>query len=102
MKLIQHLIFTALAFLPFEALAQSTGSSSGDWIQPASGLAESLQSGLVQVGGPIVGIGIVVIGLWAGITGRMPWERVGMVVIGGLLITVGPATITGLLGNAAT
>lgn len=100
MKLIQKIVFTFLVTLPFDALAQSSGS--GDWIEPASGLAESLQSGLVQVGGPIIGIGIVVIGLWAGITGRMPWERVGMVVIGGLLITVGPATITALLDTAGT
>ncbi|MEP3246733.1 MAG: TrbC/VirB2 family protein [Sneathiella sp.] len=94
-------LFLSLSLLsPGYALAQSTGNSgNGNWIEPASELAETLQGGLVQIGGPIIGIGIVVIGLWAGITGRMPWERVGMVVIGGLLITVGPSIMTNLLGT---
>lgn len=92
MKLLNKLIFTLTVTLPSYAFAQSA-----DWIEPASKLAETLQSGLVQIGGPVVGIGVVVIGIWAGVTGRMQWERVGMVIVGGLLITVGPATITGLL-----
>ncbi len=92
MKYLTKLIFALTVMLPNYALAQSA-----DWIEPASKLAETLQGGLVQIGGPIVGIGVVVIGIWAGVTGRMQWERVGMVIVGGLLITVGPATITGLL-----
>jgi type IV secretion system protein VirB2 len=92
MRHLSKLIFALTVMLPNYALAQSA-----NWIEPASKLAETLQSGLVQIGGPIVGIGVVVIGIWAGVTGRMQWERVGMVIVGGLLITVGPATITALL-----
>ncbi len=93
-KLISCLFFLTVT-LPHLALAQS--SPNGDWIKPASDLANTLQSGLVQIGGPIIGIGVIALGLWAGIAGRLEWQRVGFILLGGLLVTVGPAVVTALL-----
>ena len=75
------------------ALAQS-----GEWVKPGTDLLETLESGLVQIGGPVIGIGIIVIGILGALSGRVEWSKVGYVILGGLFVMVGPAALRALLG----
>ncbi len=87
--------FAAMILHPtFAAAAQS----SADWIKPGATIIDSLKSGLVSIGGPLVGIGIIVIGFIAAIAQRMHWDKFGYVLLGGILITAGPSIMAKLLG----
>lgn len=74
------------------AMAQSS-----DWVKPAGDLIGDLQSGLIQIGIPVVGLGIIILGIWAAITGRIDWMRMAMIAMAGLLITAGPTIMGALL-----
>ncbi len=87
----------ALLIIFDPTLALSAGSS--EWIKPATGLLDDLTSGLIQIGIPVVGLGIVALGIWGGVSGRIDWNRVGMIFVAGLFVTVGPMIITSLLGS---
>ena len=45
-----------------------------------------------------LGLGLVVYGGWGAFTGRLDPQRGIMMVIGGILVTAGPAIASGLLG----
>ncbi len=91
MKLLSKIAFAAAMISPTYALAQSA-----EWIEPASGLVESISGGLVQIGVPIVGVGLLLAALWGGLTGNIKAERIKVLVIAGLLITAGPSMLTAL------
>lgn len=95
-----HLIALSLACLAVlctaavPALAQSTGSG---WEEPATGLMEVLESGLVKIGVVLIGIGVIAYGMWGAVTARIDWTKFGMILIGGLLVMTGPTMIRTLL-----
>lgn len=72
-------------------------AASADWIKPATTLVETLRTGVVQIGAALVGLGIVAIGVWMGISGRGEWSRLGYAIAGGILIMAGPEAIATLL-----
>lgn len=92
---ISSLVVLGIGALP--ALAQSAGAG---WEEPATGLIEVLQSGLVKIGVVLIGVGIIAFGMWGAITARIDWTKFGMILIGGLLVMVGPTMITTLLEAA--
>ncbi len=53
---------------PTRALAQ-------DWSAPATSMLESLESGLVSVAAPVIGVGVIIYGIWAMVTGRIDIMR---------------------------
>lgn len=71
--------------------------ASADWVKPATGLIESLQSGLVQAGAVLVGLAVVARGIFIAVSGNPDWQKIGMVIFGGVLIMTGPKIITTLL-----
>ncbi len=95
-----HLIALSLACLAVlcitavPALAQSTGSG---WEEPATGLMEVLESGLVKIGVVLIGIGVIAYGMWGAVTARIDWTKFGMILIGGLLVMTGPTMSRTLL-----
>ena len=83
-------------FLPDAALA----AADADWVQPATKLMSTLESGLVKIGAAGIGIGIIIIGLIACITTKLEWNKFGLVLMGGLLVMTGPAALRTLLAMA--
>ncbi|GAK43535.1 conserved protein [Tepidicaulis marinus] len=86
------LIALCLSSLP--AFAQDVGNG---WEEPATGLIEVLQSGLVNIGVVLIGVGIIALGIYGVLTGQIDWKSFGMRLVGGLLIMVGPTMIVALL-----
>ena len=82
------------------ALAQETGGGDGSWVDPIIDLFLSIQTGLGKLGAIVVGIGVMVLGLWAGLSGRMDWSRAVWIVFGGVLVVSGPALSSALLGGS--
>lgn len=76
-------------------LAVAAGSAT--WIQPGVDIMEDLTAGLVTLGLPAVGIGIIALAIWGGIAGKLDFMRLGLIVVAGCLITFGGEAIVGLL-----
>lgn len=72
-----------------------------EWVQPATGFLETLESGLVKIGSVVVGLGVIIVGLLAAAMGKMAWDRFGYVVLGGLLVMTGPAALRALLESVS-
>lgn len=92
---ISSLVVLAIAAVP--ALAQEAGAG---WEEPATGLMEVLESGLVKIGVVLIGIGVIAYGMWGAITARIDWTKFGMILVGGLLVMTGPTMIRALLESA--
>ena len=83
------------------AWAQAGSNVDGSWVDPIVNLFKSIQSGLGQLGAIVVGLGVMVLGLWAGLSGRLDWNRAIWIVLGGMLVVAGPQISESLLGTAA-
>ena len=84
----------AAAGLAGPAWAADAGAAAGgDWWEPITGILDTLTSGGVQIGGVLLGVGIIIAACWGGITGRMDWQRVGMILAAGVLIFFGPSVL---------
>jgi len=88
-----------IVLLSGDALA---ASASSDWVKPGVSIVESLRSGVVTIGALVVGLGVMVVGIWACVTLRMEWSKLGYVGFGGLLIMAGPQMVAALLDLAKT
>jgi type IV secretory pathway VirB2 component (pilin) len=93
--------FLALAVLCL-GLTPELAFAAEDWVKPATDLVETLRSGVVQIGAVLVGLGVVAIGVWMGVTGRGEWQRLGYVIAGGILVMAGPEAIAKLLEIAGS
>ncbi|WP_268957495.1 TrbC/VirB2 family protein [Roseibium aggregatum] len=87
--------FLAIApmLFPARALAQ-------DWSAPATSMLESLESGLVSVAAPVIGVGVIIYGIWAMVTGRIDIMRLAQLVGAGALVIFGPTALRALLSAA--
>lgn len=98
----RHLLTTAaiaaLATLALTqpAFAQTTGG--GNWWDPVVTFLELLSEGFGKIFAIALGLGLVIYGGWAAFTGRLDPQRGIMMVVGGILVTAGPAIASGLLG----
>lgn len=106
MKSRQLMTFGAVALLATIAVvdpawAQSSGTVDGSWVEPIINFFKSIQSGLGQLGAIAVGIGVTVLGLWAGFSGKLDWNRAIWIVLGGVLVVAGPEMSVLLLGSAS-
>ena len=91
-------IALAAVVLSSPALAAGAGSVA-NWWDPIVNLLSLIQDGIGKIGALVIGLGVVVIGLWAGFSGRMDWMRVGYMLVAGILIFSGPAIATALFGS---
>lgn len=89
----RRLVLLPILFLSSHAFARG----SDKWITPATGVLDDLTAGLIKIGIPVVGIGIMALGIWAALSGRIDWSRAAMIVVGGILIAFGVDAIGTLL-----
>ncbi len=90
-----HSLVVFASVLLITKIAIAAGDA--DWVQPATDLIESLESGLVKIGTVVVGVGVIIVGLVACLTSRMDWSKFGYVLMGGILIMTGPTAVRALL-----
>ena len=91
-------VFTAVALIAnIAATDNAFAAGNADWVQPATDLIESLENGLVKIGTVVVGVGVIIVGLIACITNQMNWDKIGYVLMGGVLIMTGPVAVRALL-----
>lgn len=93
-------VIAVIAIIALPSIAHAAGSA--DWVQPGTGLMENLESGLVQIGAIVIGIGVITVGIWACFTGHLKWERLGYVILGGVLVMAGPSMLRALLESVQT
>jgi len=84
---------TLAMFSPVRALA-------ADWDEPVTTMFDSLESGLVSIAAPIIGIGVILYGIWAMVTGRIDIMRLAQLVGAGALVIFGPTLLRTLLSAA--
>ncbi|MHA7777205.1 TrbC/VirB2 family protein [Roseibium sp. M-1] len=87
------LIVAAAALFPARAMAQ-------DWSAPATSMLESLEGGLVSIAAPVIGVGVIIYGIWAMVTGRIDIMRLAQLVGAGALVIFGPTALRALLSAA--
>lgn len=98
LKQLRRVAPSALATL-FVALLSRPAFAAEGWEAPFIEVLDSLTSGLGTMGSIILGIGIMALGAWAAMTGRMDWNRFIFVVIGGILVMAGPTAAKALMGG---
>ncbi|WNZ53987.1 TrbC/VirB2 family protein (plasmid) [Microbulbifer sp. MKSA007] len=71
-----------------------------DWANPAVTTFGYLESGMVQIGAVVVGLGVVAFGAWSAMSGSMRWERLVNYVIAAIIIVAAPTAIRALVDLA--
>ena len=89
-------IALSMALVAMVSPAFAEGDS--QWIKHASSMLDNLTAGLVSIGIPVIGLGVICLALWAGVSGKIEWMRVGIIIIAGLLLTTGPGLVKSLFG----
>jgi len=84
---------SASMLFPVQAIAQ-------DWSAPATSMLETLESGLVSIAAPVIGVGVIIYGIWAMVTGRIDIMRLAQLVGAGALVIFGPTALRALLSAA--
>ena len=87
-------IASASMLFPAQVMAAS------DWSAPATTMLQSLESGLVSVAAPVIGVGVIIYGIWAMVTGRIDIMRLAQLVGAGALVIFGPTALRALLSAA--
>lgn len=75
--------------LAFPALA----ADGADWASPVNEGVTTLTKVIVGVAGGLIGLSIVIYGVWSAIQQRIEWQKLGIFFVCGLLVTVGPLLI---------
>ncbi len=86
-------IFCGSFLFPARALAQ-------DWSAPATSMLESLESGSVSLAAPVIGVGVIIYGIWAMVSGRIDIMRLAQLVVAGGIVIFGPTLLRTLLSAA--
>ncbi|QFT29589.1 TrbC/VIRB2 family protein [Labrenzia sp. THAF82] len=76
----------------------ATALAAAGWADQATTMFTDLENGLVSFAAPVIGIGVIVYGIWAMGTGRIDIVRLGQLVCGGALVMFGPAALRTLVG----
>lgn len=93
-KFIKKTVFN-LGFILFSCCAFAQGSD--EWVKPASDLVDSLNSGLIKIGAPVLGVAIIIYGLSMAFSDDIKWRRMFTLVVAGALVFSGPTILTALL-----
>lgn len=71
-----------------------------DWSEPATSMLESLESGLISIAAPVIGVGVIIYGIWAMVSGRIDIMRLAQLVVAGAIVIFGPTLLRTLLSAA--
>ena len=85
-----------LSLISDPALAQSAA-----WSKEGVDLVNRLTSGAIPILSAIIGLVIMAIGGMMAFSGRAEWARIGWLIVGGLLVMVGPQMLGQLLKFAS-
>lgn len=91
------LFLMAMSLLLFVAPDLALAAGDDSWIEPGVEAGGNLEAGLVTFGAVIVGIGVIIAGIWASLTGHIDWKKLAGCIVGGVLIMAGPAIVRGLI-----
>ena len=86
------------AFVSAAMLCPARAMAAAGWESEATTMFSELESGLVSFVAPVIGIGIIVYGIWAMVTGRIDITRLAQLVGGGALVVFGPTALRTLVG----
>ncbi len=89
---------TIKAFVGASMLFPARAMAAAGWESEATTMFSELESGLVSFVAPVIGIGIIVYGIWAMVTGRIDIMRLAQLVGGGALVMFGPTALRTLVG----
>ena len=85
-------------FVSASMLFPARSMAAAGWESEATTMFSELESGLVSFVAPVIGIGIIVYGIWAMVTGRIDIMRLAQLVGGGALVMFGPTALRTLVG----
>lgn len=71
-----------------------------EWASPVVTTFGFLESGMVQIGAVVVGLGVVAFGAYSAMFGSMRWERLVNYVIAAIIIVAAPTAIRALVNLA--
>ncbi|KZK87624.1 hypothetical protein PsW64_00921 [Pseudovibrio sp. W64] len=91
---VKLVVFAVLLLNPTIAFAGA------DWASPVVTTFGFLESGMVQIGAVVVGLGVVAFGAWSAMSGSMRWERLVNYVIAAIIIVAAPTAIRALVNLA--
>lgn len=95
-------ILTALCAVLVLAPELALAAASDDWVKPATGMIETLQGGVTMIAQGLLLVAIVVRGIMMAMSGTAEWQKMGMLLIGALLVAVGPKILIALLEASKT
>ncbi|GAB3127266.1 TrbC/VirB2 family protein [Novispirillum itersonii] len=81
------------------AATPAFAASNGDWIKPFVEMFDNVGMGLAKLVAIVVGLGLLLWGLYTSIMGEFNMKRLGAMVIGGGIGLYGPSAIDTLLGG---
>ena len=94
-RIVVFVILTVMMFLAWNiAWAQS-----GDWVDPATDIIDEIGAGMQALGAALLGIAVAVVGIMAMVSGRINWQWVLAILIGGILVFLGGTAVRELLGT---
>lgn len=85
------------SFLTVSVVFPATALAAEGWASQATDMFTDLENGLVDIAAPVIGIGVIVYGIWAMGTGRIDIVRLGQLVCGGALVMFGPTALRALV-----
>ena len=74
-------------------------AQSSDWVEPATDIIDDIGAGMQILGGGVMGLAVLVVGIMAMVSGRINWQWVLAILVGGILVFLGGTAIKELLGN---
>ena len=87
-------VMTVLLFIVWN----SAWAQSSDWVDPATDIIDDIGAGMQLLGGALLGIAVAVVGIMAMVSGRINWQWVIAILVGGVLVFLGGTGVKELLG----
>jgi hypothetical protein len=87
----------ALCTLLAAVTAHAAGNA--DWISGGIGVVEDTTAGLIDIGGKILGGGLIVVAIAAIVMQKFNIQVIGVLIVAGIMIMFGPDMVSGLFGT---
>jgi len=94
------LVYMAFFLVVILVTGDVNAQTSADWTKPATGIIDTLKSGLVTIGALVVGLAVIGYGIWQALQPEPNFKRLGMIIFGGVCIMAGPQAVAAILQAA--
>ena len=95
--IVRIVVFVVLTVL-LSVVWNTAFAQSSDWVDPATDIIDDIGAGMQLLGGALLGIAVAVVGIMAMVSGRINWQWVLAIVVGGVLVFIGGTAVKELLG----